>query len=286
MPRGGRPVIPQAYVIYSDLDGCLLDRETYAFGAAQPALELLKRRQIPLVLCSSKTQAEVESYRTALGLANPFIVENGGAVLIPLGHAPARRPPAGGGGAYLRIELGVPYARVSEALREIRGATGLGLFGFGDMGTQEVALLTGLQPAAARRAMTRHYDEPFVAVLSPDQLEALEAEVRRRGLRLTCGGRFYHLSGRHSKGLAADLLTRLYRSRSPEAITVGLGDAANDLALLERVDIPVVIPKAPSAVDPALAGRSWTVAPAPGPAGWGAAILDLLARERATVRTP
>jgi mannosyl-3-phosphoglycerate phosphatase len=278
-------VTPQAFVIYSDLDGCLLDRETYAFGAAQPALDLLKARRIPLVLCSSKTQAEMEFYRTALDLAAPFVVENGGAILIPLGCVPPGPSPPSDRGPYLKVELGVPYARLTESLREIRGATGLGLFGFGDLSPQEVALLTGLQPAAARRAMTRYYDEPFVAALSPEQVKALEAEVRQRGLQLTRGGRFYHLSGRHSKGLAAELLTRLYRSRSPQAITVGLGDAANDLDLLERVDIPVVIPKAPSCVDPALVGRSWTVAPAPGPAGWGAAILDLLAQE-ATVRTP
>ncbi len=277
---------PPAFVIYSDLDGSLLDRETYAFGAARPALELLKRRRIPLVLCSSKTQAEVEFYRTALGLADPFIVENGGAILIPPGSVPAGPAPIRGGGPYLKVELGVPYARLTESLREIRRATGLGLFGFGDMSLQEVALLTGLEPAAARRAMARRYDEPFVAALSADQLQRLEAEVRRRGLRLTRGGRLYHLSGRHTKGLGVDLLTRLYRSRSPEVMTVGLGDGANDLAMLERVDIPVVIPRAPRRVDPALAGRRWTVAPAPGAAGWGSAILGLLARDGAAAATP
>ena len=128
-----------AFVVYSDLDGCLLDRETYAFAAARPALELLKRRRIPLVLCSSKTQAEVEFYRTALGLADPFVVENGGAVLIPLRPLPAGPAPPNGGGPYLKVELGVPYARLTESLRAIRGATGLALFGFGDMSVREVA---------------------------------------------------------------------------------------------------------------------------------------------------
>jgi mannosyl-3-phosphoglycerate phosphatase family protein len=275
-----------ALVVFSDLDGCLLDRETYAHEPARPALALLRRRGIPLVLCSSKTQAEVEYYRAILGLRDPFIVENGGAVLIPAGYVPSARTPTGGGGPYFTAELGIPYARVSESLREIRRATGLGLFGFGDMSVQEVALLTGLEPAAARRAMARRYDEPFIAALRADQLQRLEAEVCRRGLRLTRGGRLYHLSGRHTKGLGVDLLARIYRSRSPKLMTVGLGDGANDLAMLERVDIPVVIPRAPSRVDPALAGRPWRVAPAPGPAGWGAALLDLLAQHGAPVGRP
>ncbi len=275
-----------AFVVYSDLDGCLLDRETYAYAPARPALDLLWRRGIPLVLCSSKTQAEVEHHRAILGLLDPFIVENGGAVLIPLGDASAGPAPTGGGGRILKVELGVPYARLTESLREIRRATGLGLFGFGDMSVQEVSLLTGLEPAAARRAMAREYDEPFLAALRADQVQELEAEVRRRGLRLTRGGRLYHLIGRHTKGAGVDFLTRIYRSRSPEVMTVGLGDGANDLSLLERVDIPVVIPCAPRRVDPALAGRPWTVAPAPGPAGWGAAILDLLARDGVAVGRP
>ncbi len=260
------------YVIYSDLDGCLLDRESYKFEVARPTLEQLKRQGIPVVLCSSKTKAEVELHRELLGLPDPFIVENGGAILIPKGYFPVPQAFFRRAGVYGMIELGVPYTRLTQALREIRRVTGFDLHGFAELRPEKVALLTGLDLQAARRAKLRRYDEPFVADLNRQQIKRLTFEIRSRGLTLTRGGRFYHLTGRNTKGLAVVLLTLLYRSNSPDLITVGLGDGANDLSMLERVDIPVVIPRKRFLVDTALMGRPWRVAPAPGPEGWAAAI--------------
>jgi mannosyl-3-phosphoglycerate phosphatase len=260
------------FVIYSDLDGCLLDRESYEFEPARPALEHLKRRGTPVVLCSSKTQAEVEFHREILGLADPFIVENGGAILIPEGYFPVPHAFRHSAGDYGMIELGVPYVRLTQALSEIRRSTGFDLHGFAGMSPEEVAFFTGLDLEAARRAKARRYDEPFVADLSPQQIDRLTFEIRKRGLILSRGGRFYHLTGRNTKGLAVVLLSLLYRSDSPDLITVGLGDGPNDLSMLERVDFPVVIPRERFLVDTALMGRPWHVAPAPGPEGWAAAI--------------
>lgn len=267
------------FVIFSDLDGCLLDRERYEFEAARPALDLLKREGIPLVLCSSKTQAEVEYYREIFDLPDPFIVENGGALLIPKDYFPFLHAFTRATGQYRVVEFGVSYTKLTASLRELQLITGRRLRGFAEMSVKELAGLTGLPLEGARRAKVRRYDEPFVADLTAEQAERLDFEVRRRGLTLTRGGSFYHLAGGNTKGFAVDFLTCLYRSRSPELTTVGLGDGANDLSMLQRMDLPVVVPREPSLVDPAFAGRPWTVAPAPGPAGWAAAVRALLTGE-------
>ena len=73
-------------VIFSDLDGCLLDRQTYSFEPAQAALRLIKGKIIPLILVSSKTRVEIEEYRRRLKNDHPFVSENGGAVFIPKGY--------------------------------------------------------------------------------------------------------------------------------------------------------------------------------------------------------
>jgi len=59
-----------------------------------------------------------------------------------------------------------------------------------------------------------------------------------------------------------------------------------DIVIFPFMIVPLYVSRDKSikAVDSALAGRPWTVAPAPGSAGWAAAILDLLAREGAGVR--
>jgi len=68
------------YIIFSDLDGTLLDHKTYTFDPALEALSIIKSRQIPLILSSSKTRAEIERIQSHLTLKDPFIFENGSGV--------------------------------------------------------------------------------------------------------------------------------------------------------------------------------------------------------------
>src|SRR5262249_7819522 len=78
--------LPMAnFVVFTDLDGCLLDSVPYTYEPAVPALEALRAQGIPLVLVSSKTRAEIEPLRKQLDHHDPFIVENGAAVFVPRG---------------------------------------------------------------------------------------------------------------------------------------------------------------------------------------------------------
>jgi mannosyl-3-phosphoglycerate phosphatase len=70
-------------IIFTDLDGTLLDYDTYSFEKALPALQLLRERDIPLIISSSKTAKEVVFYREQLENDHPFISENGGGIFIP-----------------------------------------------------------------------------------------------------------------------------------------------------------------------------------------------------------
>ena len=55
-------------LVFTDLDGTLLDHNDYGYGPALPALTELKARDIPLVLASSKTAAEIAPLHHDLGL--------------------------------------------------------------------------------------------------------------------------------------------------------------------------------------------------------------------------
>ena len=70
-----------SHVIFSDLDGTLLDHQSYEFTAAQPAINFIKENQVPLILVSSKTKDEMIHYQSELGISGlPFVVENGSAI--------------------------------------------------------------------------------------------------------------------------------------------------------------------------------------------------------------
>jgi predicted mannosyl-3-phosphoglycerate phosphatase (HAD superfamily) len=62
--------------------------------------------------------------------------------------------------------------------------------------------------------------------------------------------------------------------------TVGLGDAPNDVPLLQAVDEPILVPRPSGRVHERLrqAFPHATQAPTPGPEGWNAAVLDVLER--------
>ena len=77
------------FIVFTDLDGTLLDHDTYSFRAALPAVDLLARRGCPVVPVTSKTSSETLVLMKQLKLAGPWIYENGGGVGLP-GSAWAR----------------------------------------------------------------------------------------------------------------------------------------------------------------------------------------------------
>lgn len=266
-------------LVASDLDGCLLDASSYSFGPAREALAALRRRRVPLVLATSKTRAELRPLARALELAAPAIVENGGALLIPKGHlriAPGARLVRG----FQLVELGAPRAELVKALAEIAAETGLRLRGFSALGVRELRRLTGLPAEAARLALSREHDEPFLdeGVGKADVDRLLAASAARRGLRVTRGGRFFHLHGQADKGRAFAELLGLYAAEGRRFRTLALGDAANDLELLRAADRAILVPRPDGSFDPALERELPAAerAPAPGPAGWNAAVLRAL----------
>jgi mannosyl-3-phosphoglycerate phosphatase len=146
---------PARLVVVSDLDGTILRHEDFDPAAALPAIARLRARGAALVLASSKTRLEMEAWRTALEVFDPFIVENGGALLWPVGCDPPPPPGASAAGPYARIVYGTPYAALREALPRLGAAIGATLLGFGDVSRATIGAWTGLDGAALDRASRR-----------------------------------------------------------------------------------------------------------------------------------
>ncbi len=261
----------QKTVIFSDLDGTLLDARHYSFDNALPALNLIQARAIPLVLCSSKTRAEIEACRQRMHNFHPFITENGGGIFIPQGYFSAPVDPAEG---YQRITLGTPYAEIRRHFVALRERLGASVRGFADMTAEEVAELTGLSCDDAILSKQRDFDEPFVFDGAPDArfLQAIEDA----GLHWT-QGRVFHIMGKHDKGLAVKTLKALYEREHGAIASIGLGDSLNDLPLLQAVDRPVLIRHEDGSFDSRIAIAGLMKTQSPGPQGWNEAVLQLLA---------
>ena len=264
-------------LIFTDLDGTLLDRHTYRWEPAQEVLEELKQREIPVIPVTSKTRAEVLALLSQMGLRVPFIVENGSGIFFPPDQELI--PPSSEkryAGLPL-IQLGTTYAEAQRALKALEEELGLELKGLGEMSPEEIAALTGLPLESARRARERDFSEAFIA--PPKHLrELLSRLASRRGFRLLEGDRLMHIVGcRAGKGRAIRVLKTLFLKQlqsDEEVLVIGLGNSPNDLELLQEADIGIIIPgeKGPH---PALEGQG-IIAPAPGPEGWARAVRKLL----------
>jgi mannosyl-3-phosphoglycerate phosphatase len=266
-------------VVVSDLDGTLLTHDGYDPAAALPAIERLRAAGIPLVLASSKTRVEIEAWRTRLGVGDPFIVENGGALLWPVEADPPAPPDAAIAGSYARVVYGAPYPVLRESLPRLAAAVGVRLDGFGDVSPETVAAWTGLRGAALELARLREYDEPFrpERALTPAEEEALDRAAAELGLRVTRGGRLHHLIGPSSKARAMRDLRRGYE-REGLVVLVAAGDGPNDLEMLAEADRAIVVARPDGSHHPAL------VAGVPearftsriGPAGFAEGIAEIL----------
>lgn len=257
-------------VVFSDLDETLLDRHDYSHDKAGPGLALLRERDIPLVLCTSKTRPEVEFHRGRLDNRHPFVVENGGAVYIPADYFDFDIEYNRRTGDYLVVELGTPYRTLVGELARLREKTGLPLRGFSDMSAREISIRCGLSLDQANLAKQREYDEPFL--IPPPSSAAMLSQASH--IPLTRGGRFFHLAT-GDKGRAVSMLMKLFRRRRPDTVSIGIGDAHNDLALFKAVDIPVLVQDAEGGYDPELAMPGLHYAKGIGPVGWNAAITSL-----------
>lgn len=181
-------------VVFTDLDGTLLDRETYSYDKALPSIKYLLQREIPIVFCSAKTRAEQEVYRQELEITDPFIVENGGAIFIPRGYFPFTFDYDKADDGYQIIELGIPYHEIRRILERIRADAVLNFRGFGDMSAEEVAMETGLDLEAAQRAKAREYAETIKVEGTSKEIRRVLDTVKQAGLNYTSGGRYYDVT--------------------------------------------------------------------------------------------
>ena len=244
--------------VFTDLDGTLLDHETYSWAPAAPALDRLRTRNIPLILASSKTAAEIEQLRDAIGFGHmPAIVENGAGILE--------------GGATAGSDR-MDHDRIMRVLAQITDDLRRDFEGFTDWGLEGISRETGLSISGARLAHARQFSEPGLWRGSEQAEAEFIAVLAEHGVHARRGGRFLTLSFGATK---ADRMRELSARFAP-CRTIALGDAPNDVEMLQAASLGVVVKNPHAALLPPLVGeadgriiRTKLV----GPAGWNEAVL-------------
>lgn len=253
-------MLDKKIIIFTDLDGTLLDHTNYGFEAALPMLDFIKTNDIPLIIVTSKTKNEVLRIQALLGLKAPFIIENGAGILIPSKED------------YEMIAMGFDYEYIRSCF--LKYAKSIPMIGFFDMKVEEVAKYTNLSIENASDAKKRSFTEPFI-LEDESRLDELRKMANEDELDIVKGGRFYHLITKgQDKSNAIKHLIKYYKKNGEEGLkTIALGDSANDLSMLQSVDMPVLIPH-PDGTYLECDIETVIKAPFPGPKGWNTVLKE------------
>lgn len=287
-------------IVFTDLDECLLDLK-YSFKHSIKALNLLRRKNIPLVICSAKTKAQIEYYRKILKIKDPFIVESGSAIFIPSDYFTFDFSYTKEENGYKVIEFGVEYSNIRMVFKRIKNAVGGKLIGYGDMSLDELRGVTGLSLEQAKLAKMRKYDEPFLTI-GRERLDKVIEMMRKHnfnyykllgyledkeilkktitliehyGFGYYRGGFFHHIIGKGcNKGKAAKVLIDIFKKEYEDLETIGLGNSKNDEPMLKVVDEAFLVQRANGTYDQNVKVKVKRV-DSPGPIGWNKAIISV-----------
>ncbi len=262
-------------IVFTDLDGTLLDHKNYRWIEAAPAIKLLHQKNYPLIFNSSKTYYEIKSLCEEMDNHYPMIAENGSVVAVNIECNESSEDCLE---CYKLHYFAKPYAEVVDVLSSLRKEYQFNFSGFNDMSVEDIMQHTSLTKHKAMAAAKREATEPLLWNDSDQNLTKLANELSKHGLYLTKGGRFYHVMSPVDKGKAIQWLIDCYQQREPntEWVTVGLGDSYNDIRMFETVDYPVLV-KNPHSQQPDVSHiENVRLTQRTGPAGWNQAVQDII----------
>jgi len=277
---------PIQLIIFTDMDGSLLDHQTYSHMEANDLLAWLRNKHIPVIPCTSKTQAEMEILRQDLNNDYPFIVENGAAVYIPKKYFSADDNLFNSdvlddvGDFYVKRFTQV-RAHWQAILAQVPMHLNDAFITFEQAGVEGVMQMTGLALKEARLASQRKYGEPLKWLGNDQQFNQFEEYIHSQQGKLLKGGRFVHLSGDCNKGKALVWLLQKYQQKNhnQQIISIVLGDSQNDVAMLSVADYAVVI-RSPVHEFPVMSskqGQQIYYTDNEGPKGWQEGVSHVLA---------
>lgn len=260
-------------LIFTDLDGTLLDHESYSPRPADTLIKQLHDANIARVMpVTSKTQAELKWLDRAVSFNGSVKISENGSVI----HAPHGFP-FSGQHTPKTLVLGVAYQTILSAVAALPDHLRQNISGFADMDAAAVARRTGLPLEDAVRAKERQATEPFLWSGTLTEMDELKQKMAEAGIKIQQGGRFFHFTGAATKEQAVERVTSAYRKNEQERtyVTIALGDGPNDLNMIEAADYGVIIPNANgAAVHSGL--PSVHTAEKPGPESWVLSVTQIL----------
>ena len=229
-------------LVFSDINGTLIDFDTYAYEGSFDAVQRLKAAGIPLILCSSNNKAEIQPLREAFELQQAYIVENGSAIYNSDGTV---------------MWQGASRKNIQSAISMIRDETGLVFETFADIPVARIRRETKRDSHSAALALQHQHSELIVTQFDIHDFQLFKTACQQHGYDAVRGKQYINVVAPGvNKGRAIQRMVRHIQDQGHPLATIGIGDNVNDISMFEVVDQAYIVQLS--------RGRGWAKVDVPG----------------------
>ena len=220
-------------LIFTDLDGSLLNRDTFKFDEIKKFLKDLVSKGIFIIPNSSKTENEIIDFNQELGENLTYISENG-SVINGLNLLNINFPDK----IVLSREKNeiqkIFESKISKNLKDkCKFIT--------RMEKKKQIEILGLSNDKLKNALSRKYSIPFLFDGNKNERDKLNKSITKNGLSLQEGGRVINLCDKVNKVKSMNRVIKIFKKIEKNIKVIAVGDNYNDLEMLKNSDVPCLV---------------------------------------------
>ena len=220
-------------VIFTDLDGSLLHRDTFQFDTIKDYIKSLVNKGVIIIPNSSKTEKEIEKFNEELGVNLPYISENGSSIHglnLITSNFPDKLILSREKEELLKIfENKVPERLKEKCLQILK------------MSKKEKENIFGQKDEKLKYALNRKYTLPILFNGDKNEKNRLVKILNSNSLTLQEGGRVSNLCDNINKVKSMNRVIKILKKTEDKIKTIAVGDNFNDLEMLRNCDIPCLV---------------------------------------------
>ena len=220
-------------LIFTDLDGSLLHRDTFKFDEIKDYLKQLISKGIFIIPNTSKTEKEILEFNNELGSSLPYISENGSAINgldLLNSNSPKELILSREKDSLIKIFRELVPVNLQNKCKWLS-----------EMDKKKQSLIFGLEDDKLKMALDRKYTIPFLFEGNKSERNELSKIVKNKGLALQEGGRVINLTDKVNKAKALQVFVRFFKKNNKNVKTIAVGDNYNDLDMLKTSEFPCLV---------------------------------------------